>query len=54
MDIQYSQKVDRVIYSSLTDDFTAEDWFALADACVDQGKAAMQELGKVASKKGAV
>ena len=36
MDIQYSEKIDRIIYSRLTDDFEAEDWHALAIAALDQ------------------
>ena len=51
MKTQYSPKVDRVIYSALTDDFEAGDWFALAAACVDQGEAAMQESGKTITRE---
>ena len=44
---QYSEKIDRIIYSTVTDDFSPEDWFALADACVDQGEAALWDEKEV-------
>lgn len=35
-EVQYSQKIDKVIYSEHTRDFAKEDWIKLANAAFDQ------------------
>lgn len=37
-EIQYSKKVDKIIYSDLTKGFTFEDWRLLSDAAIDQSR----------------
>lgn len=36
MNVQYSEVVDAIIYSRLTQNFTHKDWLTLAEAAKDQ------------------
>jgi len=41
---QYSEKIDAIVYSMLTADFTATDWLALGAAAQDQAGVVKQSL----------
>jgi len=43
MKVQYSERIDKVIYSEPTRDFEEEDWIDLANAALDQACAAKKE-----------
>jgi len=36
MKVQYSERIDKVIYSDLTRDFKTVDWIRLTEAALDQ------------------
>ncbi len=47
---QYGPKVDKIVYSNLTSDFTEEDWIALGVAALDQGGFSSKEVDQFISK----